>query len=58
VEGGELLDAITKMGHFTERVASTFFKQAVQALLHVHSAGYVHRDVKVLSCFATQILIN
>lgn len=46
VEGGELLDAITKIGHFTERVASTFFKQAVLALLHVHNAGYVHRDVK------------
>jgi len=45
--GGELFDYIfhTQQG-FPEDIARTYFQQLVDALCHVHKAGYAHRDLK------------
>jgi calcium-dependent protein kinase len=44
--GGDVMDAISRASHFSERVASRFFAQMVAAVTHCHAHGVVHRDIK------------
>lgn len=44
--GGELMDRIIAAQHFSERVASAFFKQMLLGVKHCHDHGVVHRDLK------------
>eukprot|EP00826_Nyctotherus_ovalis_P026228 TRINITY_DN204_c0_g1_i3.p1 TRINITY_DN204_c0_g1~~TRINITY_DN204_c0_g1_i3.p1 ORF type:complete len:447 (-),score=122.23 TRINITY_DN204_c0_g1_i3:143-1483(-) len=46
VTGGELFDYIAVGGRFTEPVARFYFKQLLDALTHLYSKGFVHRDIK------------
>jgi calcium-dependent protein kinase len=45
-QGGELMDRIVQSKHFSERVASRYFKQMLSALKHCHDHHVVHRDLK------------
>jgi calcium-dependent protein kinase len=40
------MDRISKMNHFSEKVASRYFKQMASGLAHCHEHGVVHRDLK------------
>uniref|UniRef100_A0A3P9IP79 non-specific serine/threonine protein kinase n=1 Tax=Oryzias latipes TaxID=8090 RepID=A0A3P9IP79_ORYLA len=42
----DLFDYITTCKHLCEDTAREFFSQVIQALLHCHSRGVVHMDVK------------
>lgn len=45
--GGELFDYIFHTGRgFPEDIARTYFQQLVNALCHIHKAGFAHRDLK------------
>ena len=46
--GGELFDRIISMpeGHFSEKVAASFFKPLMSALAHLHSMHIAHLDLK------------
>ncbi len=44
--GGELMDRIIRMQHFSERVASRYFRQMCLGVQHCHAHGVVHRDLK------------
>jgi serine/threonine protein kinase len=46
VTGGELFDYIAVGGCFTDPVARFYFKQLIEALTHLYSKGFVHRDIK------------
>lgn len=43
--GRDVLTAL-RDGHFSERDASTLFKNLIRAIDEVHMAGYLHRDIK------------
>lgn len=45
-ENGEIFDYLANTGRFSEPVARYFFKKMMDALNHVHNAGFVHRDLK------------
>ena len=47
MEGGELFDQIAQRGSFTEFEAYQVMRQVADGLLHLHSHGYMHRDLKV-----------
>ena len=40
------MDRISKMKHFSEKVASRYFKQMASGLSYCHAHGVVHRDLK------------
>ena len=42
----DLFDYITERGVLAETEACQFFRQTVDILIAVHSAGVIHRDVK------------
>ena len=46
LEGGELFDAITSIGSFTEESACQVLKQLLSAIFYLHSNCIVHRDLK------------
>ncbi|KAL4448802.1 hypothetical protein ABPG74_012891 [Tetrahymena malaccensis] len=47
LEGGELLDRVDKVGHFTEEQAKVYFKQIVDAMNYCHKNKLIHRDLKL-----------
>ncbi|XP_016352431.1 serine/threonine-protein kinase DCLK3-like [Sinocyclocheilus anshuiensis] len=46
VTGGDLFDAITQSGRFTEPSAACMIRDISQALEYVHSKSIAHRDIK------------
>ena len=44
--GGELLDKVSKSGHFSEKEAADVMSKLMRALIHCHSNNVVHRDIK------------
>ena len=46
-EGGNLLDKIDLMEHYTEIEASTIFKKILSVLAYLHSKNIVHCDLKI-----------
>jgi serine/threonine protein kinase len=53
VEGTGLRGGLAEHGHYTEKVASRYFKQVCMGLHYLHNHGVIHRDVKI-----DNILIN
>jgi len=47
VPNGDLFDIIQKTGHFNEHLARFYFRQLIEAVEHMHSRGYAHRDLKL-----------
>ena len=54
LEGGELFEAITNIGSFTEASASKVMKQILSAVYYLHSNHIVHRDLKQENIMLTQ----
>jgi serine/threonine protein kinase len=46
LHGGELSYNLQKFGRMTPLVAKYFFYQIVDAIAHMHSRGFCHRDLK------------
>ena len=46
LRGGELYFNMAKVGKYPPFVAHYFFCQVVDAIAHMHSRGYCHRDLK------------
>ncbi|XP_058178227.1 MAP/microtubule affinity-regulating kinase 3 [Anopheles ziemanni] len=46
VQGGELYNRITDVGPLKEPHAALLFQQLLLAVKHLHSLGFVHRDIK------------
>jgi serine/threonine protein kinase len=46
--GGELMDRIVDHQHFTEKVASSYFRQMLLGVQHCHTHMVVHRCVGLL----------
>ena len=47
LNGGELLDAVMELGHYTEKDAAVIMKQLFTGLISVHSKNITHRDLKL-----------
>jgi len=45
--GGELFDRLIDSGNLTERAVRPYFKNLAAGLLHCHTLGVVHRDIKL-----------
>ena len=46
LRGGELLDRIKKLDHFTEAQARRVFRELAGVVAYLHKRGFVHRDLK------------
>ena len=46
LEGGELLDAMTNLGSYTEDEARLIMRQLLEGLQYMHKKGVTHRDLK------------
>eukprot|EP00951_Prasinocladus_malaysianus_P039916 scaffold452305_cov52-Prasinocladus_malaysianus.AAC.1 len=46
LKGGELLEHIQEITHYSEQKAAILFCQLAKAVAHMHSKGYIHRDLK------------
>ncbi|XP_052865178.1 probable serine/threonine-protein kinase MARK-A [Anopheles cruzii] len=46
IQGGELYNRITEVGPLKEPHAALLFQQLLLAVKHLHSLGFVHRDIK------------
>ncbi|OMJ66074.1 hypothetical protein SteCoe_37214 [Stentor coeruleus] len=46
IEGGELLEKITKEKKLSEKLAAKFMFETMSAIFYCHSKGIVHRDLK------------
>nr|AHW46386.1 MSP [Paramecium caudatum] len=46
LNGGELLDKLTKLTTFNERTAADYMKQVLSALAYCHAQNIIHRDMK------------
>ena len=44
--GGDLIDQISALGHYSERDAAAVVRQVALALRHIHRCGVVHCDLK------------
>jgi len=44
---GDMFDFIKKSKNFPEPITKFFFHQLINALDHIHCAGYCHRDLKL-----------
>lgn len=44
--GGDLMRHVSKCHNFSESIAAYLFRQMLLAVLHCHSCGVVHRDLK------------
>lgn len=47
LRGGELLDAVMELGHYTELDAVTVMKQLFTGLISIHAQNITHRDLKL-----------
>ena len=47
LKGGELLEAVISMGHYSERDAAIIMKQLFTGLVGVHAQNITHRDLKL-----------
>lgn len=56
LKGGELYFNMTKVGKYPGFVAHYFFCQVVDAIAHMHSRGYCHRDLKPWNIMMTEDL--
>ena len=46
IDGVALIDFLSCKGALSEAVACSIFKQIASGLMHIHSSGLVHRDIK------------
>lgn len=44
---GDLFDALTRQGRFSESVTRIWFKQLMSAIEYCHQLGIIHRDLKL-----------
>lgn len=55
-EGGELYYNLKKFGRYPPDIARYFFVQVVDAIAHMHSRGFCHRDLKPWNIMLTKDL--
>jgi serine/threonine-protein kinase len=53
LEGRDLAQILSKVGHLASHIAVDFVLQACQALCEAHGAGVIHRDLKPENLFLT-----
>jgi len=54
-EGGELFDRILDVGYFSEKQASQYTKQVLEAIKGCHENGVIHRDIKPENLLLTSL---
>ncbi len=47
LEGGELLDSLTKEKRFSEKISREIFSQIISAIHYCHKQKIIHRDLKL-----------
>ncbi|EDK31740.2 Serine/Threonine kinase domain protein (macronuclear) [Tetrahymena thermophila SB210] len=54
LQGGELLEYVTKKGRLSELEARQFFRQIVDAIQYCHKENVIHRDLKLENILLSQ----